>query len=204
METVMFDDQSSLEEIVLSLQEDFNEELFGYLIKRVEPLIRSTVRRYTQQHIEFDDLYQECVIALYQAVLKYDINKKSYFVSYYAVLVRRHILTLIKKYYTAKRGLGKSWMDISMNDPFYQSDYSRETLENYIKSTVLTGEDISVVKEVFEDYVSNLEDKEGYHIYLCAKGHSIKEISDETGYTLNQTRYLHRKYRQNFDDLLFD
>lgn len=204
METLMYDDQTTLEEIVLSLQEDFDEELFRYLISRVKPLIRSTIAHYDQQYIEYDDLYQECVITLHRAVLGYKVETKAYFISYYRMRVRHHLQRLFKKYYAEKRGQGKSWLNVSLSAKLFQNDSNSNSFESAIKSSVPTGEEISIVKEVFESYVSKLEKRESYHVYLSAKGHTVKEISEKTGLTLNQTRYVHRKCRQKFDDFLVD
>lgn len=197
-------DQTALEEIVLNLQEDFNDDLFNYLIKRVEPLIMSTVKRYYHPQLDKEDLYQECVIALHRAVLKYKIETKAYFISFFRTSMKYHVLQIIRAYNTQKRGSGNSWLDISLNQETSSKNEVSRCNDKYFNSKNLNGEEFTLVKEIFVDYLSSLDEKEGKYINLCMTGHSVKEISEKTGSSIAQTRYLHRKCRQKFDDLLLD
>ena len=60
-------------------------------------LVNSVVRKYFLIGGDVDDLIQEGMIALYNAILTYDKSKNSSFEAYAYMLVERNIITQIKK-----------------------------------------------------------------------------------------------------------
>ncbi|MBG9982447.1 sigma-70 family RNA polymerase sigma factor [Aerococcaceae bacterium DSM 111020] len=196
--------ETTLETIVLQLQAEFDEELFSYLVKRVQPLVFSTIKKYRQPYIDKDDLYQEAIIALYKAVEKYDIQFKAYFIGYYRMVMKHHIQRNIKRHLAAKRGSGESWKDISLEADLSKNKDSTLNVADTLKSDTISGEDYSLAREIFDDYISRLDEEEEQFVYLKVTGHSLPEIAEKINLSLAQTRYLSRKCRIKFDKAVFN
>ncbi len=196
--------ETTLETIVLQLQTEFDEELYRYLIKRVEPLIFSTMKQYRQPYIDKDDLYQEAIIALDTAVKKYDIKFKSYFIGYYRMVMRHHIQRNIKHHFAAKRGSGESWKYIPLEVDSSTNKDDKLNIINTLKSDSLTGEDYSLAKEIFDDYITRLDNREKKFMYFKVTGHSLREIAKKLDLSINQATYLSRKCRMKLDEAVFN
>lgn len=85
-------------ELIYMIKED--ENAFNYLIKKYEPLFKkissSFVLKYKSKGIEYDDVWQQCLIALYSATCHYDQNRDVIFYSYLLICLKRSISNYIR------------------------------------------------------------------------------------------------------------
>lgn len=75
-----------------------DQESFAEIVREYNVLVKKIVRKFFLVGAELEDLHQEGVIALFNAVTTYDENKAASFKTYAGICIKRAILTAIKKY----------------------------------------------------------------------------------------------------------
>lgn len=85
-------------ELIYMIKED--ENAFDCLLKKYEPLFKkissSFVLRYKEKGIEYDDIWQQCLIALYFATSNYNQDNSAIFYSYLLICLKRSISNYIR------------------------------------------------------------------------------------------------------------
>ncbi|BDR56440.1 sigma-70 family RNA polymerase sigma factor [Xylocopilactobacillus apis] len=84
-----------------------NDDAFCELFNYFKPLIRSLQLIYKIDDFDYDDWIQEGAIVCYKACISYNGSRGSRFASYYRLLLKNHIISLIRKQETAKRKINK-------------------------------------------------------------------------------------------------
>lgn len=105
----------SNEELVVLLQEAFNEEAFNELFNRFIPLYRKCFNKYPIYGFEMDDYYQEARISLMLVIDHYDIDGKYYVASYFARIYENRLINYLRKMMAKKRE--QHLYTFSINEP---------------------------------------------------------------------------------------
>lgn len=70
---------------------------FGILLKKYSNLIRSKVSKLHIPKEYYDDYFQEGCMALLNAIKTYDENKKLPFTSFFEIVLKRHLISVLRK-----------------------------------------------------------------------------------------------------------
>lgn len=96
-----------------------NSDAFTELFIFFKPLIRSLMKTYQINDFDEDDWFQESAMVCYKACLTFDPSRGSKFSSYYKLLLKRRIFTIIRMQETNKRKVNSRsvhFEDISEKD----------------------------------------------------------------------------------------
>ncbi len=74
-----------------------SQESFADIVRVYNILVKKIVRKFFLVETELEDLHQEGIIALCNAVTSYDENKEASFKTYASLCVRRAVISAIKK-----------------------------------------------------------------------------------------------------------
>lgn len=85
----------SEEELVNLIRYDDNNEAFNLLLSIYKPFIFSKIRIFNFKDIDFEDIYQECVIGLYRIAFDY-IPEKSSFRTFANLCINRILISIIR------------------------------------------------------------------------------------------------------------
>ena len=86
----------------IKLAKGGNQDAIEKILSNHKQLVNSVVRKYFLIGGDIDDLTQEGMIALYNAILSYDHEKNSSFDAYAHMVVERHIISTIKQFNNKK------------------------------------------------------------------------------------------------------
>ena len=84
------------EEILLKQFKQGDDFALEELLKQFKPIINQIVRKYFLIGAEIEDLMQEGMIALYRAIMTFEIGKDANFKTYARVCIERGVLNAIK------------------------------------------------------------------------------------------------------------
>lgn len=141
------------------------------LLERLRPLIISSIRRYYNNYLYYDDLVQEGYEEILQCIENYDPSKGAKFLGYVKISLKFHYLNKHRKK-----------VHLSLNEPI--GDGEEEIID------LLKGDEIEAL-----DFIINKEEKEfllkGLNsltkrqrevvIYYYIDGKSMKEIGEILG-----------------------
>ena len=143
-------------------------------------LVNSVVRKYFLIGGDVDDLIQEGMIALYNAILTYDKSKNSSFDAYAYMLVERNIITLIKKANSKKNlplneafnvnNQGTISFDENNEDVGYMISSLEPNPENELLDNVSYNELLEKIKNTLSDYENEVL---GYYL----QGYNYNDIA---------------------------
>lgn len=189
---MQFENLSTVEVIHLA-KENNNDFAYRYLIKKYEGIIHGIIRgqNFYLQGGEYEDLVQEGYTGLYKAVRDYDPENGSSFESFCKIVIRRHIITAIKKstrlkhkplneFYSFDKALpdndNLTMMDIIGFRDEVKDRFDLDTINPEEK--FILEETQRLQKEHLENTLSKKE-KEVYYLHIEKK--SYKEIMDILG-----------------------
>lgn len=143
-------------------------------------LVNSVVRKYFLIGGDIDDLVQEGMIALYNAILTYDKSKNSSFEAYAYMLVERNIISLIKKANSKKNSpLNEAFNvnnqgTISFDEDNENIGYMISSLEPNPENELLDNDSynelLDKIKETLSDYENEVL---GYYL----QGYNYNDIA---------------------------
>ncbi|MBS4750280.1 hypothetical protein GMA11_03850 [Granulicatella sp. zg-ZJ] len=137
------------------------EQSFNVLVKKYKPLMNKMANKYYLPNMEKEDFIQECCVVMYDAILKYDLQKNVKFSTFYRFLLNNHFKQLLRYHYASKR-LGDFLM-VNQDDAFY---------ENYTGiryNQALNPIDVLVVRETFDEAYETLSNQEKKVFYYSQK-----------------------------------
>lgn len=145
-------------------------------------LVNSVVRKYFLIGGDVDDLVQEGMIALYNAILTYDKSKNSSFDAYAYMLIERNIISLIKKANSKKysplndafkvNNQGTISFDEENEDVGYMISSSEPNPENELLDNDSYNELLEKIKSTLSDY-----ENEVLNYYL--QGYNYNDIAQK-------------------------
>ena len=139
-----------------------DEEVFATQYSR---LVTRLVRRYFLSGGDYDDLYQEGMIGLLNAIRKYDPVRSDNFEAYASLCIKSRLVDAMRR-------------DISENDRIYQSSdevFSGLSVYDDPEEKVLAEESAKEITLAISDLLSAFE---ASVLDLYLEGYTIKEISD--------------------------
>lgn len=150
---------------------DGDKEAKEKIIKRLQPLIISSIKRYYYNKNEFEDLIQEGNLKILESIILYDEDKKIYFLGY--------IKTMLKYMYLDKH---KGRSHSSLNEKIGGGD--KEIIDLLISDDEDILEDMVVKEDIknLGDKLKNLTDRQRDVVVLFyIEKMSIGEIGEKLG-----------------------
>ena len=83
------------DELLVSMARDGDEKAEDFLLKKYKDFVRSKARAYFLVGGDSDDLIQEGMIGLYNAISHYDESKASSFMTYAAICINNKLLSAV-------------------------------------------------------------------------------------------------------------
>lgn len=143
-------------------------------------LVNSVVRKYFLIGGDIDDLVQEGMIALYNAILTYDKSKNSSFDAYAYMLVERNIISLIKQA-NSKKNMPLNEAFIVNSQGTISFDENNENVGYMISSLDPNPEnellDNDSYNELMEKIKSTLSDYENKVLEYYLQGYNYNDIA---------------------------
>lgn len=164
------------DEVLLKRIKDNDEEALKYLIKKYTSLINLHINKYLKNAsslgLDYNDLYQESLIAISHAAKTFDEKEKVLFKTYASLLIERQIKDLLK---TNNRN-----STVVLNEAYSLDDDINENNKNLydrLPSTSYIPESYLAAKELDEEIKNVLTTLE-YKVYeLKKEGKSNKDIA---------------------------
>lgn len=148
-----------------------NKTAAAVLVSRYSKLILVKSEIYAKSNVDRDDLYQEGIVALLNAISSFDNTKGAKFATFAEVCIVNRMKTVLSK--NKKLAAGVCKID--------------ELCENTYLSVEETPESIFWDKEFFSELINNiykmLSPAELRVFNLCMQGHSYKTVAEKLGIT---------------------
>lgn len=166
---------SNIEQDWLMLSRLGDSNAISSLLAKYKQMVKNITRKYFLVGGDQEDLMQEGMIGLYDAILSYDSSKNDHFERYAYLVVERHVLNAIKKASALKNTpIGNIRLDnqgdIELEDAHYSVPFDQKTPEE----TMLQQEQEKRLQQAIDNKLSDLE-KSIVEEYL--KGKSYQEIA---------------------------
>ena len=169
------------DEDIVDIAMSENPVALEYLLYKYKYFVRSKARSYFLIGADRDDIIQEGMIGLYNAIRDYDKNKLTSFKSFAEICITRQIITAIKSATRQKHMPLNSY--VSLNKPVYEEE-SERTLLDMISGNKTTDpmelfisrEDMDIMEHRIGKILSELE-MEVLMSYIDGK--TYQEISTE-------------------------
>jgi len=166
---------------VLEAARSGNEDALNQIIQHYEPEVRMIACKYFLPRADYDDLIQEGRIAIYRAILSYDINLDIPFLHFLRMVIKRKLIDSLRKYTRQKH--------INLNEAYSLNNLISESEETSFLSLLPNTEDPesmviandearSMIHGLNED-LSNLERLVFEHYFL--QGFKQREVSEHLG-----------------------
>ncbi|SPF50111.1 RNA polymerase sigma factor, sigma-70 family protein [Candidatus Desulfosporosinus infrequens] len=158
-----------------------NQEALNEIIQHYEPEIRMIACKYFLPRADYDDLIQEGRIAIYRAILAYDLNQDIPFLHFVRMVIKRKLIDSLRKYTRQKH--------VNLNEAFSLNNAISESEETNFLSLLRNAEDPesmviandearSMIDGLNKD-LSNLERLVFDHYFL--QGFKQREVSEHLG-----------------------
>lgn len=195
------DDDSEL----MYLISENNEEANNIIFKKYSSVIDLYAKKYLNlvdgKGMDYNDLYQEGLIALNEAITKYKEQKNIKFSSFASVCIERKMVSLVRMASRKKHSI--------LNDSYsldYKKEDDSESFINLLQSNKDNVEDILISKESTMQIInkintslSNLE-KKVYELRL--NGYSYDMIAKEMGKTPKAIERTLDRIRNKLKDVI--
>ncbi len=146
-----------------------DEEIFAIQYSR---LVTRLVRRYFLSGGDYDDLYQEGMIGLLNAIRKYDPSRSDNFEAYASLCIKSRLVDAMRR-------------DISANDVIYQSSNEVSGISHNVgdnpEEKVLAEESAQEIISYISGLLSAFE---ASVLDLYLEGYTVKEISEQLNKTI--------------------
>jgi RNA polymerase sporulation-specific sigma factor len=158
-----------------------NEEALNEIIQHYEPEVRMIASKYFLPRADYDDLIQEGRIAIYRAVLDFDVNFDIPFLHFLRMVVKRKLIDSLRKYTRQKHvNLNQAY---SLNNVISESEDTSflsllPNAEDPALMVIANDEAHSMIKGLNKD-LSNLERLVFEHYYI--QGFKQRELSERLG-----------------------
>lgn len=156
-------------EIMYMISES-DDEARSIIFKKYTPIIKSLASKYLfsvkNKGIDFDDLFQEGIIALNKAISTYSEENGVLFYTYASVCIERHLITFCKRTDNKKNyALNNSYFD----DEYYSVKDPTSFVDKFIDESIVE-EEFLFCKNMFDIKFSSVFE-------LRYNGFTYKEIS---------------------------
>ncbi|HFI0464221.1 TPA: sigma-70 family RNA polymerase sigma factor [Streptococcus suis] len=160
----MFDDLSN-EEIVVRLQECFDDALFEELHYRFKPMFQKSIRDYRIRNFDDEDYLQEGRISLHEAIKHFDSKQKYYFSSYFHRIYKNNLINHLRHELALKHIPYWEMVSLEAQIDFLGEDASDYYLADVLADKQTTIHDTYVARENFVEFLSSLSNLERNVLY---------------------------------------
>src|SRR5690606_8548305 len=129
------DFENKVDEEIVEIARSGNSDALEYLIGKYKNFVRAKARSYFLIGADREDIIQEGMIGLYNAIRDFRSDKLSSFRAFAELCIQRQIITAIKTATRQKHIPLNSY--VSLNKPIYEEDSDR-TLLDVISGTRIT------------------------------------------------------------------
>ena len=157
-----------------------NEYAMEQILIEHKQLVNSVARKYFLIGGDVDDLIQEGMIAMYNAVLSYDVSKNSSFDAYAHMLIQRNIINKIKEANSKKNAPLNDAFNVN-NQGTISFDGENEDIGYMISSQEPNPENKLITndsyKELLEKIQNALSDYENKVLGYYLEGYNYNDIA---------------------------
>ena len=170
-----------IDEDVVEFAREGDDVALEYLINKYKNFVRAKARSYFLIGADREDIIQEGMIGLYNAIRDFRMDKLSSFRAFAELCITRQIITAIKTATRQKHIPLNSY--VSLNKPIYDEDSDR-TLLDVISGTKITDpEELIISREEFDDIEEKmgeiLSSLEWKVLMSYLEGKSYQEIAED-------------------------
>lgn len=158
-----------------------DQEALNEIIQHYEPEVRMIACKYFLPRADYDDLMQEGRIAIYRAVLSYDVNLDIPFLHFLRMVIKRKLIDSLRKYTRQKHvNLNEAY---SLNNVISDSEETSflsllPNAEDPASTVIANDEARSMIQDLNKD-LSNLE-RLVFEQYFI-QGFKQREVSERLG-----------------------
>lgn len=194
--------QDLLDDELIRLSQQGHSYALELLIQRYRSFVLSKARTYFLVGGDKEDVTQEGMIGLYNAICDYDQNKITSFRAFADLCITRQIITAIKAATRQKHTPLNTY--ISLNKPIYDEDSDRMLIDLIEESRVSDPQELIIYEENLKRLKSKLSqalsDFEYKVLNLYLDGYTYQEISDKLNRHVksidNALQRIKRKFEQ--------
>lgn len=171
------------EEAVVALAQNGDRSAYDFLVARYTPLVSQLARSLYLKGGEQEDLVQEGLIGLYEAVKDFRQDRNVLFRTFAELCIKRQLYTALETAGRDKHQPLNSY--VSLSDPV-SPEHSGQTVEDVLETTqAMTPLERIIDLETIQEYSERIEDSltplELAILIKYLEGNSYKEISRLTG-----------------------
>ena len=179
----LFPDYSRMsdEELISRMREVTHEfpAIANHLIARHTGLVNYIVNTFTIISSDRDDLIQEGMIGLYDAIVKYDPSRGASFRTYASIEIRGNVFNAIRSRNNQKNIPLNNYLSVDMTGGITSPELGSYFI---LPSNDMTPEETAIFDEIKDRLAfcinNELTEKERHCLTLKISGASVKEISD--------------------------
>ena len=195
-----------VDEVLVGLAQDGDVRAEAELLERYRPYVSGMARKYFFVGADADDVEQEALIGLHNAVKDFRVDRQVSFRGFIGPCVTRQIISAVRranrrKHQPLNRYLSTTAGQPSPDDPSIILDFVDDLAADPAASLV-EGERASLVGDAFAKILAGLE-AEVLPLYI--EGRTYQEIGDELGREAkaidNAVQRIKRKVQLHFPDL---
>ena len=192
------------EEIIL-LAQNGDQMAVEFMTTKYFPYVRNKSRAYFLVGGDGEDIIQEGLIGLYEAIKDYSLGKQASFKTFMDICVTRQIMTAIKTASRQKHIPLNTY--ISLNKPLFHEETDRNYMETFITSKREDPEslylDVEKTHEINEEIKKTLSRFEHQVLELYLQGASYYKIAEvlekEEKAIDNAIQRIRRKLSRNLE-----
>ena len=158
-----------------------NNEALNSIIQHYEPEVRMIACKYFLPRADYDDLIQEGRIAIYRAVLSYDLNLDIPFLHFLRMVIKRKLIDSLRKYTRQKH--------VNLNDAYSLNNVISESEQTSFITLLANAEDPAILViandearsmiSALNNNLSSLERLVFEHYFI--QGFKQREVSERLG-----------------------
>lgn len=190
------------DEEVVSLAQQGNKDALNHIIARYRNFVYHKTQAYFLAGADRDDLFQEGMIGLYEAVCDFD-GTKATFRSFASVCVLRQVLTAVKMATRRKHMPLNSYIsleysaDAQEDDVFFELSVSQNPQNP--ESILIEKENLKAMEQKINQALTKLEQRV---LVLYLDGHSYQVIAEKIGKDPKAVDNAVQRIRKKIDRIL--
>lgn len=170
----------NMDEELICLSKLGDSNAISKLLTKYKHLVKNVARKYYLVGGDQEDLMQEGMIGLYDAILSFDVSKNDHFEAYAYLIIQRNILNAIKRDSALKFSPLNDGAHLNHQGELEheESSFAYPMEQKTPEEVLLQQERDHAFEEAIDTHLSDLE-KDIVRLYL--KGKSYSEIASSLG-----------------------
>lgn len=172
------------DEMVIAIIREGNQEAVEYLLHKYTALVKKETRKIYMIGADYDDVAQEGMIGLFQAIRDYDETKGASFHTFASLCIKRHICSIVTasnrmkhkplneyvSFYTAAANASET------GDEWLLLDMLTADLTSNPEEVVIDQENVTTLEQRIQSYLSTYEQRV---LELYLQGKSYTDIASQ-------------------------